>query len=1327
MSSDNFVQPSIPRFDGQHFDHWCMLMENFLRSKEYWQVIEPGIPEAAAGTILTDAQKTEVEALKLKDLKAKNYLFQAIDRPILETILKKDTCKQIWDSMKTKHQGNARAKRMQLQALRNEFENLKMKVGESVTDYFSRTMAIVNKMRINGDALTDVAIVEKILRSMTAKFNYVVCSIEEANDTSELSLDELQSSLLVHECKMDRQDTEEQALQAAANSKGDSRWKGKKQNTKAGERQAGSNQRKKTVDKSKIECFRCHKYGHFRSECRAYLNRDRGERSNFVEKEETEEEISLLMVCHSKENTHKNMWYLDTGCSNHMCGDRSVFSELDESFHNTVKFGDNSTVPVEGKGKVSIQTNSNSIRTISDVLFVPTLKTNLLSVGQLQEKGYEIIIKDGVCAVHDAQLGLIAKVKMTPNRMFPLYIQNTPFSCLSTKLKDAAWLWHFRYGHLNFGGLKVLQQKEMVVGLPHFDSPSEICGDCTVSKQHRDSFPKGKSWRAKNVLELVHSDLCGPINPTSNGGKRYFITFVDDFSRKSWVYFLQHKNEALSVFKNFKALVEKESGRSIKALRTDRGGEYNSTEFANFCESNGIKRQMTAAYTPQQNGVCERRNRTVMNMVRSFLTSSSIPKVFWPEAVNWSIHVLNRCPTFSVRNKTPEEAWSGHKPTVDYFRVFGCVAYAHVPDEKRRKLDDKGEMCVFLGVSNQAKAYKLYNPSTKKIVVSRDVVFDEEKMWEWNEKEPSKSLPVEFDEDEGESQQQVENGQPEQQSPTPPSDSQVDPNSSRPQRIRRRPEWMQDYEVTDLPQIGDDSITYYALFSDCDPLTFEEAVKEEKWQKAMAEEIASIEKNHTWELTDLPEGQKSIGVKWVYKTKLKEDGEVDKFKARLVAKGYKQEFGVDYKEVFAPVARLDTIRLVIALAAQKSWPIFQLDVKSAFLHGDLEEQVFVNQPPGFIKSGSEHKVYKLRKALYGLKQAPRAWYGRINSYFLKEGFVKCPYEHTLYIKNEVGGKMLVACLYVDDLIFTGNNEAMLVNFKESMKAEFDMSDLGSLHYFLGLEVVQNSAGIFVSQRKYVGEILKKFKMADCNPVKTPIEVGVKLMKDLSGADVNSTLYKQIVGSLMYLTATRPDISYAVSLISRYMEHPKESHLKVAKRILRYLKGTTELGLFYRKGDDLSLMGFTDSDYAGDFDDRKSTSGYVFMIGSGVVSFSSKKQPIVTLSTTEAEYVAATSGACQAIWLKRILEELQFGQGAVPIFCDNSSTIKLSKNPVLHGRTKHIDVRYHFLRNLVEDGEIDLLYCRSEDQIADILTKPLKLPTFLRLRWLLGVCKLEDQI
>ena len=376
----------------------------------------------------------------------------------------------------------------------------------------------------------------------------------------------------------------------------------------------------------------------------------------------------------------------------------------------------------------------------------------------------------------------------------------------------------------------------------------------------------------------------------------------------------------------------------------------------------------------------------------------------------------------------------------------------------------------------------------------------------------------------------------------------------------------------------------------------------------------------------MPKGIKKIGVKWVFKTKLNENGEVDKCMARLVVKGYAQQHGIDYTKVFAPVARWDTIRMIIALVARNSCSVYQFDVKSDFLHGDLNEAVFVEQPQDYGKKGEEYKVYKLKKALYGIKQAPRAWYNRIEAYFVKEGFERCNCERTLFIKRGDGGKILIVSLYIDDLIFTGNDESMFVKFKNSMKLEFDMTDLGKMKYFLGVEVLQNLEGIYISQRKYAKDVLERFRMEKSNSVKNPIVPGVRLMKDEEGSKVNATMYKQLVGSLMYLTATRPELMYMVSLINRFMASPTELHLQAAKRVLRYLKGTVDLGVFYRNEGNGELMAYTDSDYAGDVDDKKSTSGYVFLLNEGAVSWSFKKQSVVALSTIEAKFVAAATCA-----------------------------------------------------------------------------------------------------
>ncbi|PNX86713.1 copia-type polyprotein, partial [Trifolium pratense] len=401
-----------------------------------------------------------------------------------------------------------------------------------------------------------------------------------------------------------------------------------------------------------------------------------------------------------------------------------------------------------------------------------------------------------------------------------------------------------RYDHLNSKGLVTLAKRTMVKGLPMLKDSAELCPDCVISKHHRDSIPKTTSWRASNKLELIHSDICGPINPSSNGGCKYFITFTDDFSRKTWTYPLKDNSSAFEVFRKFKALVEKESNHQIKCLRTDRGGEFTSSQFNDFCSEHGIKRQLTAAYTPQQNGVSEIKNRTLKNMVRSMMSGMNVPKRFWPEAVVWATHVINRSPTLSVKDRTLEEAWSEMKPSVAHFKVFGCIAYAHVPDVHRKKLDPKSIKCIHLGQG-----------------------------WKWNETSDKKEIQI--IDTYGEDSAQAEHVAEDQVTTEPAvqSDSDMDTTSEEDydntenvvgQRARKPPGWMRDY-VTGSELQEEEQLQNLAVFCNSeDPTCFEEAVKLAVWREAMDQEIESIERNRTWELTDLPQGMKKIGVKWVY-------------------------------------------------------------------------------------------------------------------------------------------------------------------------------------------------------------------------------------------------------------------------------------------------------------------------------------------------------------------------------------------------------------------------------------------------------------------------------
>ena len=745
---------------------------------------------------------------------------------------------------------------------------------------------------------------------------------------------------------------------------------------------------------------------------------------------------------------------------------------------------------------------------------------------------------------------------------------------------------------------------------------------------------------------------------------------------------MKFKSEVAGIFWKFKKNVENQSNCRIQAIRSDNGREYTSTEFNLYCEEAGIEHQLTAPYTPEQNGVSERRNRYIMEMARCMLHEKNLPKVFWAEAANTAVFLQNRLPTKLLTEKTPFEVWYNYKPSLSFLKVFGSTCFVHIPQIKRDKLDKKAMQGIFVGYSIISKAYKVYLPQTQKITITRDVQFHEDDKWNWDETQEITVL--------------------DDQIITPLQNESIDESPVRGTRL-----------LEEIYQRSNVAV--------CEPENYEDAQMNPAWQEAMKEEIHMIKKNHTWELVDRPADKNIIGVKWIFRTKLNADSSINKFKARLVVKGYAQVYGVDYSDTFAPVARMDTIRLLLAVAAHKNWKVFQMDVKSAFLNGDLQEEIYVEQPAGFVVQGEEDKVYMLKKALYGLKQAPRAWYGRIDDYLTGFGFQKSLSESTLYVKK-LDDDVLIVSLYVDDLLVTGSNLQQIERFKQDMMQAFEMSDLGLMSFFLGMEIKQSRGVIFIGQEKYAKEILKKFQMENCKPTTTPMNQKDKFSKEDGTARVDEEKYRSLIGCLLYLTATRPDILYATNLLSRFMHCPSELHMRAAKRILRYIKGTCSFGVKFMQCKTLKLHGFSDSDWGGFIDDMKSTSGFCFNLGSAIFSWSSKKQSIVAQSTVEAEFIAATAAVNQALWLQKLLRDLHMEEEeATEISVDNQAAIAISNNPVFHGKTKHFNIKLYFIREVQKNGDVKLLYCRTEDQMADLFTKALPANRFEFLTRLIGVC------
>ncbi|KAJ9556278.1 hypothetical protein OSB04_010892 [Centaurea solstitialis] len=971
----------------------------------------------------------------------------------------------------------------------------------------------------------------------------------------------------------------------------------------------GGYKNKFSTKRFKGNCNNCGKWGHMSKNC--WFKKKSVESNIVTSKNEIDDEWDVDALCVMEENElalmttmgrhidYENDWIVDSGCSNHMTGDQKKLRDAKEyKGSRVVQTANNARLPIAQIGKTMIMPgNKSDMVTLQNVFHVPGMKKNLLSVSQLTSlENYVLFGPEDVKSVYvlSAESAYVDK----------------------TRKNETADLWHARLGHVGYHKLKVIMEKSMLNGLPQLDVKTDVvCAGCQYGKAHQLPYKESK-FRAKKPLELVHSDVFGPIKQTSISGMRYMVMFIDDYLRYVWVFFMKEKSDTFSKFKEFKTTVEGEVRTKIRCLRSDNGGEYTSEEFKRYLQKCSIRHQFTCANTPQQNGVAERKNRHLAEICRSMLHAKNVPGRFWAEAMRTVAHVINKLPQPRLGFISPFETLWNMKPTVSYFRVFGCICYVFVPSHLRSKFDKKAVRCIFVGYDNQRKGWRCCDPTSGRCYTSRDVVFDEASSWWSSEKKAlpdSKNIEEILQEKMGEQTAHIWSSV---DAPDDPSDINVteqeetqsceageeetpSPQLRRSKRIQRpNPKYANTAIIEDNVK---------------EPEMYEESSQNKAWKK-----------NQTWELVPRPRDIKPISCKWVYKIKRRPDGSIERYKARLVARGFSQQYGLDYDETFSPVAKITTVRVLLALAASKDRKLWQMDVKNAFLHGELDREIYMDQPKGFEDPTNSNHVCKLRKALYGLKQAPRAWYGKIVEFLTRSGCSVAHADPSLFIK-ERDGKLAIVLVYVDDLIITGDDEREIHQTGANLSVRFQMKELGELKHFLRLE---------------------------CKPASTPIDPNAKFAHEGKELD-DGMMYRQLVDSLIYLTFSRPDISYAVGVMSRYMQSPRKPHLDAARRALRYIKGTIDYGLIYRRGEDCKLVEYCDADYAGDYDTQRSTTGYVFKLGSGAISWCSKRQPTVSLSTTEAEYRAAAAAAQESTWLMILIKDLhQNFDYAVPLHCDN---------------------------------------------------------------------------
>ena len=1121
---------------------------------------------------------------------------------------------------------------------------------------------------------------------------------------------------------------------------------------------------------------------------------------------------------------------LDSGTTAHMTGDAAALSNLSKLTNPVpIAFGDNSQVEATHEGTMELvckSSNGNPIKmALSGVLYVPSFrKLTLISEFVLCSASAVSVFNSGPRKLLIVSVKDQSKVFATATNRKGLYhldghiVPPTPapeYANIAYKDKvQSLQKWHARLGHMNMDSVKCALNR---LDIAHTGVADDQCSACTAGKMRRQPYPSSNFPSDPNptaICDILHSDVCS-LTTTSSSGFKYFVTFVDEFSGRVFLYFLKNKSDVFSKYQSLVTLLQTQEQKNVKCLQSDNGREYISEEFCRFRDSKGTTWKTSCPRNPQQNGLAERMNQSLLNIARCMLQQSGLPLIMCAEAVNYAVYIYNRMPRMlpsenPFAKQSPLEIWSGIPSDIVHCRTFGCAAWAHNALITRKKFDARSFKCVFLGCVDGTKGYRLLNLESGKVIVERNAVFDEKSFplkQEYDISCDDQSLPhlvkrttqVEpdpspmsdyiplnmtagsFVEDAVHNDDAI--GDPSDDAIGDPSDdvgddanddadddadddanddanddtnddtnddasddgnchvsddvvvrnANVDVPSTLSSRVRKPTNF---FKPSNFKRSGKHTDTEFANVSRAqytEPRNEREAMscdEREEWHRAMVLEIMSIRARKTYRLVRLPNGARVIRCKWVYKRKEDDKGNV-RYKARLVACGCQQVKYENYDETFCAVSRPETFRFLCAWATQNDWEMLHMDVDTAFLYSDIHDTVFMKQPPMFMEPGQEDLVCALDHGLYGLKQSNREWSVKLESTVAEFGFRPASSDPCLYIRN-VDGPMVLMLVYVDDIILFGKCKEQLLPVKAFLQSKFKMKDLGALSWYLGMSVERDmAAGITVlHQRKFTEDILAKYGFQDCKPQSTPSN-GTVLTGDFHYVDdahreverqnvaalAKELPYRHVVGSLQYLVHnTRPDIAFAVGQVSKFCEQPNSTHYVALKRILRYLKGTCDSGLVYKRGEDPHVIGYSDADYAGDLETRRSRSGYAFFLGESLFSWKSKLQENVCKSSTEAEYVALNHCADEGLWIRKLVADIgethqlmpgsSSNKGLVQILEDNQGAIKLSKNPINHSRIKWLDVKYHFIRQLVNSNEASVQYCPSAENKADIFTKGL---------------------
>ncbi|GJR21154.1 putative RNA-directed DNA polymerase [Tanacetum coccineum] len=1153
--------------NGSNYHVWKGKMEDLLYVKDYYlPVFSTEKPENK-----TDAEWTILHR------QVCGYIRQWVDDNVLNHICEETHARTLWNKLEQLY---ARKTGNNKLFLIKQMMRLKYTDGSPVTDHLNVFQGIINQLAGMGIKFEDEIQGLWLLGTLPDTWETFRTSLSNSAPDGVITMELAKGSILNEEMRRKSQGSSSHSDVLVTERQGRSKSRGP---SNRGNHRSSSS-KGKFAD---VECYHCHKKGHTMKFCRQlkkenkkknYNNQKNKHKKDDDGDDSTEVNTTTdeFFVCSDYDMVNlahdDSSWILDSGATCHVATRKEYFSSYTPGDFGVVRMGNTGLSRIAGIGDICLKFDTGMELVLHNVKHVPDMRLNIISTGLLDEDGYHNSSGNGLWKVTLGSL-IVARGK----RESKLYMTHPKISKSIVNAidnDDMTELWHKRLGHMSEKGMSILSKKNVLSGV--HDINLKKCSHCLAGKQTRRAFKSRPSFRTENILDLVHSDVCGPMKTKTLGGCSYFVTFIDDHSRKVWVYTLKTKDQVLDVFKQFHALVERQTGKKLKCIRSDNGGEYIGP-FDAYCREHGIQHQKTPPKTPQLNGLAERMNRTLVERVR----------------------------------------WFGAA------KMFHTIIYESL---------DVRHLCIFRKMKDQSLIYQ------KKLVRSRKkkgiVEFDEDQTLKDVEKTEKETIPQ-------------HNDDPIDLDPVPPKhfDAQFGDDIQNDEE-----HGADDVDAQEQPNLDEDvhpelpvpmppfvplrrstrdhhpstrySANEYVLLTDGgEPECYAEAMEDEhkkEWFDAMQDEMKSLYENNTFELTKLPKGKRALKNKWVYKLKTEEYTPRPRYKARLVVKGFSQKKGIDFDEIFSPVVK-----------------------------------------------GKEDYVCRLQKSLYGLKQAPRQWYKKFESVIGKQGFRKTFSDHCVFFQRFGDDDFIILLLYVDDMLIVGKNIGRIAQLKQDLSKSFAMKDLGPAKQILGIRIFRDRGAkkLHISQEQY---------MRRCTQVQMD-------------------------------KAKWPDLAHAVGVVSRFLSNPGKKHWEAVKWIFRYLRGTSKLGITFGNGKPM-LVGYTDSDLAGNKDNMKSTSGYLMTFAGGAVSWQSRLQKCVALSTTEAEYVAATEACKELLWLKRFLQELGFKQQRYAVLCDNQSTIHLAKNSMFHKRTKHIDIRYHWIRDAIEDGMFELNKVHTDDNASDMLTK-----------------------